>query len=248
MWTWICLRSLALTGQRGEGGGLCPPPCRQADALLAADNQVVQHSDVQKVQRLLQAFGDLAVCFAGLRIARRVVVEEDDCGSAKLDSTLCYDSRVDIAPVDGAAEEVLGGQDVVLGVEEDDAENFVTQMCAAGDKVAGGLLGTVDAALPLEAPFEDVGCCEQNALLVHLKLILNCSVLGALHRFVSTSALCASWEPTGEASGPTAPGSEHRLRRAAEGRNNVEEACPFGRDSEARIPFKRPSAGGDEMR
>ncbi|CEE74692.1 conserved hypothetical protein [Xanthomonas citri pv. citri] len=187
---------------------------------------MVQHSDVQKAQRLLQAFGDLAVCFAGLRIARRVVVEEDDCGSAKLDSTLCYDSRVDIAPVDGAAEEVLGGQDVVLGVEEDDAENFVTQMCAAGDKVAGGLLGTVDAALPLEAPFEDVGCCEQNALLVHLKLILNCSVLGALHRFVSTSALCASWEPTGEASGPTAPGSEHRgsgaQRRAATERQRRE--------------------------
>lgn len=187
--------------------------------LLTADDQVVEDSDVEKRQRLLEAFGDLAVCLAGLRVARRVVVEEDDCGSAKLDSTLCYDSRVDIAPVDGAAEEVLGGQDVVLGVEEDDAENFVTQMCAAGDKVAGGLLGTVDAALPLEATLQDGSGSEQDAFLVHLELVLGLQVLGALHRFFSTSALCASWEPAGEASGPTAPGSEHRAsgaqRRAA---------------------------------
>ncbi len=46
--------------------------------LLTADDQVVEDSDVEKHQRLLQALGDLAVCFAGLRIARRVVVEEDD--------------------------------------------------------------------------------------------------------------------------------------------------------------------------
>ncbi|CEE34841.1 conserved hypothetical protein [Xanthomonas citri pv. citri] len=81
------------------------------------------------------------------------------------------------------------------------------------------MVGAVDAALALKALFQDGRGGEQDALLVHLKLILDCSVLGALHRFFSTSALCASWEPTGEASGPTAPGSEHRSsgaqRRAA---------------------------------
>ncbi|CEF22710.1 conserved hypothetical protein [Xanthomonas citri pv. citri] len=57
-------------------------------------------------------------------------------------------------------------------------------------------------------------------------MVLGLQVLGALHRFFSTSALCASWEPTGEASGPTAPESEHRgsgaQRRAATERQRRE--------------------------
>lgn len=178
--------------------------------LLAANNQVVEDSDVQEAQGLLQAPSDFAVGFAGLRIPARMVVEEDDGDGVEVQGTLCYDSRVDIAPVDGAAEEVLGGQDVVLGVEEDASEDLTRQVGAAGDQVAAGLLRAVDAALALKALLQDIRCRQENPLLVHLKLILDRSVLGALHRFFSTSALCASWEPVGEASGPTAPGSEHR--------------------------------------
>ncbi|QNM62454.1 hypothetical protein XHV734_3731 [Xanthomonas hortorum pv. vitians] len=178
--------------------------------LLAADNQVVEDSDVQEAQGLLQALRDFAVGFAGLRIAARVIVKQDDCSSAKLEGTLDDDSAVDFAAVDCAVEEVLGGQDVVLGVEEDDAEHFVRQVGAAGDQVAAGLLRAVDAALALKALFQDGRSGEQNPLFVHLELVLSLQVLGALHRFVSTGALCASWEPTGGASGPTAPESKHR--------------------------------------
>lgn len=188
--------------------------------LPAPDDQVVENSDVEKRQRLLQALRDLAVCLAGLRVSARVVVEEDDRGSVEIQGPLGDHPVVDFARVGGAAEEVLGRQDVVLGVEEDDAEDFVRQVGAAGDQVAAGLLGAVDAAQPLEALLQDAGCCEQDALLVHLKSVLGRAVLGAaLHRFFSTSALCASWEPAGGAPGSTAPGSEHRgsgaQRRAA---------------------------------
>ncbi len=190
--------------------GLYPPPCGQAGVLPTADDQVVEDADVEQRQRLLQALGDFAVGFAGLWIPARVVVEEDDGDGVEVQGTLCYDSRVDIAPVDGAAEEMFGCEDVMLGVEEDDPEDFVRQVSAAGNQVVAGLVGAVDAALALKALFQDGRGSEENPLLVHLKLILDCSVLGALHRFVSTSALCASWEPTGEALGSTAPGSEHR--------------------------------------
>lgn len=101
--------------------------------LPATDDQVVEDSDVQQTQGLLQALRDFAVGFAGLRIPARVVVEEDDGDGVEVQGTLCYDSRVDIAPVDGAAEEVLGGQDVVLGVEEDASEDLARQVGAAGD-------------------------------------------------------------------------------------------------------------------
>lgn len=188
--------------------------------LVAADDQVVQHPDVEEAQRLLQALGDLAVGVAGLRVSARMVVEQDNGGSVEVEGSLGDDSTVDFAAVDGAVEEVLGGQDVVLGVEEDDAEHFVRQVGAAGDQVAPGMDGVVDPALPLEALFQDVGGGEQDAVLVHRELVLGRAVLGgALHRFFSTSALCASWEPEGEALGSTAPGSEHRgsgaQRRAA---------------------------------
>lgn len=160
--------------------------------LTPADDQVVEDSDIEQRQRLLQAFGDLPVSFAGLRVPARVVVEEDDGNGVERQRALGDDSGMDFAAVDCAAEEVFGCQDAVFGVEEDDAEDFVRQVGAAGDKVAAGLLGTVDAALALKALFQDGRGGEQDALLVHLELVLSLQVLGALHRSVSTSALCAS--------------------------------------------------------
>lgn len=98
--------------------GLYPPPCGQAGVLPTADDQVVEDADVEQRQRLLQALGDFAVGFTGLWIPARVVVEEDDGDGVEVQGTLCYDSRVDIAPVDGAAEEMFGCEDVMLGVEK----------------------------------------------------------------------------------------------------------------------------------
>lgn len=149
----------------------------------------------------------------------------------RLQRALGDDPAMNFAAVDGAAEEMLGCEDVVLVVQEDDPEDFVTQMCAAGNQVIAGLVGAVDPALALKALLQDIRCREENPLLVHLELILNCSVLGALHRFFSTSALCASWEPAGEAFGSTAPGSEHRAsgaqRRAATKRQRREGGLPL---------------------
>ncbi len=194
--------------------------------LAPANDQVIQHPDVEKCQRLRQAIGDLLICIAWLRIAARVIVEKDDGSGVQLEGALGDHPRVHLAAVNGAEEEMFGCQDVMLGVEEDDPEDFVRQVSAAGNQVVTGLLGAVDAALPLKALFQDGGCCEQDALFVHLELVLSLQILGALHRFFSTSALCASWEPTGEASGPTAPESEHcassAQRRAATKRQRRE--------------------------
>ncbi|SOO02994.1 conserved hypothetical protein [Xanthomonas citri pv. fuscans] len=139
-----------------------------------------------------------------------MVVEEDDGHRVKLEGALSDDPAMDFAAVDGAAEEMFGCQDVMLVVQEDDTENLVWQVSAAGNQVVSGLVGAVNPALALKALFQNGGCREENPLLVHLELILDFSVLGALHRFVSTGATGASWEPAGGASGPTAPGSEHR--------------------------------------
>ena len=230
--------------------------------LQATDDQVVQHPDVEKRQRLLQALGDLAVGLAGLRVPARVVVEEDDRGSVEVQRALGDDSVVDFACVGRAGEQVLGGKDVVLGVEEDDAEDFVRQVGAAGDQVAAGLLGAVDAAQPLEALLQDGCCCEQDALLVHLELVLGRAVLGAaLHRFFSTSALCASWEPAGGAPGPTphpavstACGAQRRAgttwRRPALAVGTAKLGFPsrgpaLVESNDVRLPCRRSKSQGD---
>lgn len=59
-----------------------------------------------------------------------MVVEEDDGHGVKLKSTLCDHSAVDFAAVDGAVEQALGCQDVVLGDQEDGAEDLMRQMGA----------------------------------------------------------------------------------------------------------------------
>ncbi len=222
---------MALCQQLMKERGLGPPSCGKAGVLTPADHQVVQHPDVEKAQSLLQALGDLPVGFAWLWVAAWVVVEKDNGSGVQVQGALGDHPRVHLAAVDGAEEEMFGCQDLMLDVQEDDPENFVTEMCAAGNQVIAGLLGAVDAALPLKALFQDGGCCEQDALFVHLELVLSLQVLGALHRFFSTSALCASREPTGEASGPTAPGSEHRAsgaqRRAATKRKRREGGPPL---------------------
>ncbi|NYF18584.1 hypothetical protein HDC36_000021 [Xanthomonas sp. JAI131] len=84
---------------------------------------------------------DLAVGVAGLRIPVGVVVEEDDGGDVKVQGLLSDDAAVDFAAVDGAIEDMLGGQDVVLGVEEDASEDLIRQVGAAGDQIAAGLVG-----------------------------------------------------------------------------------------------------------
>lgn len=219
--------------------------------LLAADDQVVKDSDVEEAKRLLQALGDLAVGVTRLGIPAGMVVEEDDGGSVELQGALGDDSAVDFAAVDGAAEEMLGGQDVVLGVEEDDAEHFVRQVGAAGDQVAPGVDGIVDPALPLEALLQDVGGGEQDAFFVHRELVLGRAVLGvALHRSSPPARQAPRGNRQAERQAQPHPGvSTATAARSGGPQQSVsaeEEARPCGRDSEARIPFKRPSAGGEQ--
>ncbi|KHM90560.1 hypothetical protein OR60_20770 [Xanthomonas vesicatoria] len=125
--------------------------------LPAADNQVVNDPNVQEAQCFLQALGDLAVGLAGLRVPARMVVEEDDSDRVELQRAFGNDSGMDFAAVDGAAEEMLRRNDVVLVVQEDNTEDFVRQVSAAGNQVIAGLVGAVDAALALKPPFEDMG-------------------------------------------------------------------------------------------
>lgn len=46
-----------------------------------------------------------------------------------------------------------GGEDMVLGVEEEDAEDFVRQVGAADDQIAAGLVGAQPLGVKLPSKF-----------------------------------------------------------------------------------------------
>ena len=120
------------------------------------DHQMVQHSDVEEGQRLLETICDGTVGCAWLRVAARVVVKKDDRRGVVVQGLLGHDAGVNFAAVDGALEQVLGGDDAVAGIQEDYAKHFVRQASAAGLEEVGGVTGVGDGTLALQAALQDL--------------------------------------------------------------------------------------------
>ncbi len=219
---------------------LHPPPCRHAGVGKATDHQVVQDPDVQQCQRLLQPNRDRPVGCTWLRVAGWVVVEEHQGGRVVMQRALGDDPRVDFAGIDGAGEEVLGGDDPVLRVQEDDAENFVRQSRASGLEVGCGCIGVGEAAFPQEPTLQDARRCQQDALFIHRQLVLSPGVRRALHLLASTGAGCASWGPAGGAvrQGRTRKRAR-RQPRAVRAETTRRRLVLAAMPSEAKVPLER---------
>lgn len=171
------------SGAGNAEGGLHPPPCRHAGVGKATEHQVVEDSDVQQCERLLQPHRDRPVGGTWLRVPGRVVVEEHQGRGVVMQRALGDDPRVDFAGIDGAGEQVLGGDDPVLRVQEDDAEDFMRQSCASRLQVGCGCVRAGEVALPQELALQDVSCRQQDTLFVHVQLVLSPGVCRALHLF-----------------------------------------------------------------
>ena len=165
----------------------------------ATDHQVVEDADVEETQGFFEAPSDHPVGCAWLGVARRMVVEEHHGRGVVMQSALGDNSRVDFAAVDGAREEMFGRNYPVLGVQEDDAEDFVRQGRASGLQVCCRCIGVGEAAFPQEPALQDAHRYQENALFVHVELVLGPGVRRALHLLASTGAGCASWGPAGGA-------------------------------------------------
>lgn len=97
----------------------------------AADNDMVQHADVEEAEAGLETLGDTPVGMTGLGHPRGVVVGKDDRCGPVLQGAHGYLPGIDGGAVEGAQEQVLAAQEPVLAVEEQTGED----LAAAGAQV-----------------------------------------------------------------------------------------------------------------
>ena len=94
----------------------------EAHVPLAADDQVVVHGDAERLADLDDGLRHLDVGARGRRVAGGMVVHEDDGGRGKLERAADHLARIDRRVVDRAGLLHLVGEELVLLVEEEDAE------------------------------------------------------------------------------------------------------------------------------
>lgn len=119
---------------------LHPPKFRHRQRVTLPHNDVVQHTHVHHLQRLLQHLGQFSISDAGLGAAGRMVVAQDQRRGVVVQRALHHLSRVDDGVVDGALKQLFETQHSMLGVEKQAAEylvRLVAQQCL--EVVAHGL-------------------------------------------------------------------------------------------------------------
>lgn len=142
-------------------------PLGERHDFAIPDHHVVQDPDIHQRQRVAQAPGDRVVGRAGFGHAARVIVRQDDRGSAALQG-LAHDlAGVHCGAIQRAAEHFAVMQHPVPVVEEDDREHLVRPVTQAGGQQLTGLAGTGQGSAPGKAFREesprDLECCLQLA-------------------------------------------------------------------------------------
>jgi hypothetical protein len=117
---------------------------------------VVDQLDVDHRGGFGHAAGEADVFGAGGGIAAGVGVEQDEAGGAAQQALLEDLARLDRGAVDGAAEDLLVGEEVATDVEEEGSHYLLVALLVAQAEVACDLDGAVEAmtvgnAVPGEA-------------------------------------------------------------------------------------------------
>src|SRR5882724_3446560 len=122
--------------------GLQPPGLGEGVLGAGADDEVVEDSNVDERERLLEAPGDELVGLAGLGDSRRsVIVKEDHGGGVGLDDDARDLTRIHRGVVDRAAEENLGANQATAAVEQQEAEDLVRQRADLMAQILASELG-----------------------------------------------------------------------------------------------------------
>ena len=115
-------------------------PFGEGNDLGAADDEVVEYADVNGFERDAQLARDGDVGMAGFGDSRGVVVRQDHRGGVVGQAAFHYFPRIDRGAVDGALEQFVEPQDVMLVGQEDATEDLALAIAEAGAQVfPGGL-------------------------------------------------------------------------------------------------------------
>src|SRR5690349_5047219 len=149
---------ISLVGRRPS-----PAPPRSEPAALCegrdrhADDEVIEHPNIDLSQRAFQALGQRAVGGARLRHARRMVVREDHRSGVGLQRRPDDLARIHRRAVDGADTQRFHFDDAVLVVEPQREERFARlvgqlrqQKPANSGRVLEGVAPTLDGQTTLQ--------------------------------------------------------------------------------------------------
>ena len=89
---------------------------------VLADDDVVEHLDAERPRHLHDLPGHLHIGLRRRRIARGMIVHQDERGGRQFERALDHLARIDRRVVDRALLQHLVGDQLVLLVEEQDAE------------------------------------------------------------------------------------------------------------------------------
>ena len=106
----------------------------KTEAVVAADNDVIEQRDVHQAAGPLQLSGHLAVVRAGRGIARWMVVNGHHGRGIQLEGSSDEFARKHGGAVEGTLEHFLNGQDVVPGVQKDHCEDLPVAIAEAPGK------------------------------------------------------------------------------------------------------------------
>lgn len=162
---------------------------------------MVQQADIEQRQGLLETGRERTIRGRRLRRTRGMLMSEDDGRCIELQGTLCDDTRMHFAAIDGAGEQVFSCQQPVAGVKEQHAEDFVGLMRQSHLEDAGGCGRIGELLTALEAPGQDLlggakdfvfGRCGSQTILTE-------DVLRAAYLTSPIAPQRRSWEPISEA-------------------------------------------------
>lgn len=109
------------------------PLLSQRGAGLPNDD-VIEHPDFDETQGVLQALSEEPIARAGLADPTGMVVPNEAGPGVDLEGPLDDLAGMDRRPVEGAAEQLLNGEDTVFVIKPDYPENLMLQGTQAQDR------------------------------------------------------------------------------------------------------------------
>ncbi len=118
---------------------LDPPILGHRQRITVTDDEMVEHSHIDQLHRLLQTLGQRPVGRARLGVSRGVVVAQDQRRRVVRQGALDHLARMNAGGVDRAAKQDLECQDPMPGIEEQTRKHLVGLMPQHGLEVVAHL-------------------------------------------------------------------------------------------------------------
>ena len=139
---WYGTRASDLHGGSGAacGSWLDPTTLGHGSSLAIPDDEVIQDTNLDQCQGLLEASSDDTIRGTRLETSTGMVVAEHHGGGIVLQGTFGYFARMYFAAIDGSMEQFFVGNHPMPGIEKQDGEYFMTQVTKLAREVFASLV------------------------------------------------------------------------------------------------------------